>query len=224
MARISVNKLGEYLTSANPSRRRTIIADQKNPATFIAARYRKAYDPIYQFLVSGGFDIEHIYNAIDNLRSSKDGSEWESNDNQNTADALESFIDIADDFFDDNIDYLRGEHNPAKLEIAGVEISVRPDFILHFRKKNIDCIGAIKFHFIKDEDRALSVEGSQYVGVLLYEWLRKFGTQCRTPVHGKCFVVDCFRKKVISAPANYRRRLQHIEIACEEIRNQWTTI
>ena len=43
--RISVNKLGEYMT-ATPLRRRRIVLDQKRPKTFIFARYREPQDAI----------------------------------------------------------------------------------------------------------------------------------------------------------------------------------
>jgi len=221
MAKISINKLGEYLITSNPNRRKSIITEQKTPNSFAVPRYRNAYGPIHQFLSSYGTGHDAIYSAIDALRLDLTGSEWKINDNQNTAEALENFIDVSDSVINEDYTYLLGDTNPPKLVIAGVDISVRPDIIIHFNKRNVECIGAIKLHFIKDEEKALTVDGAQYVGVMLYEWLKEFGEQGKTPQHSHCFVIDCFRKQVTTAPANYRRRLQHIETACSEILNQW---
>lgn len=52
--RISVNKLGEYLTEPNPSRRRRILLDQKEPKDFILPYYDPARDAILRFFGDGG--------------------------------------------------------------------------------------------------------------------------------------------------------------------------
>lgn len=53
--RISINKLGEYMT-ATPARRRQIVRDQKNPPAFKAARYKPARETIVSYLEDGMAD------------------------------------------------------------------------------------------------------------------------------------------------------------------------
>jgi hypothetical protein len=57
--KFSVNKLGEYLT-ANPSRRKRIIKDQKNPKGFIVIRYKDARKALVDFFANGKGDKKYI--------------------------------------------------------------------------------------------------------------------------------------------------------------------
>jgi len=51
--RISITKLAEYMV-ATPSRRRSILRDQRYPPAFKAAKFRAAYAAIADVLVRGG--------------------------------------------------------------------------------------------------------------------------------------------------------------------------
>jgi hypothetical protein len=66
--RISVNKLGEYMT-ATPLRRRRIIQDQKRPKDYIVPRYTEAQDAIVAYLSATARDDVRLLEAVDRLRS-----------------------------------------------------------------------------------------------------------------------------------------------------------
>lgn len=55
--RISLNKLGEYM-NASASRRKRIIAEQREPKTFIVARYTDAMDVICDYFQDDSRDDE----------------------------------------------------------------------------------------------------------------------------------------------------------------------
>jgi len=169
--RISVNKLAELLVCSNPVRRRRIVQDQKYPNTAITIRYRLAHEPIREFL-SNGRQEAIIHNAVAKLRNDQTGKEWAIDDRWNTADALEKFLEVADVVPDDeDIEFQGGDQIAPKLNIAGVDISVRPDVLIRFTRKGKKCTGALKFHFIKNPDSALTRAGSEYVAALLMRWL-----------------------------------------------------
>lgn len=221
--RISVNKLGEYLITANPARRRAIVSDQKNPNPAVVPRYRQALPAIASFLTSGTSDEDAIVRAIEDIRAKPTSSDWAQSDNKNTADALERFLEVADELLDDTFTYVPGSDQAPKLVVAGVEVSVRPDFLIHFRSRGKDRVGALKFHFVRDDDKSLSEKGGEYVSTMLYRWLQVHGPQGRSPDRRQCVLVDCFRTRVVVAPASHVRRYQHIEAACEEICAKWPT-
>ncbi|AFU45436.1 hypothetical protein C380_08670 [Acidovorax sp. KKS102] len=221
MAKISVNKLAELLVSANPARRRRILQDQKYPNAPIVARYRLAQDPINQFLTNGR-DEAKLKDAIAKLRDDRSGTEWAIDDRWNTADALEKLLEMSDLIpSKDGEEYQQGEQNAPKLAIAGVDISIRPDFLISFEKRGKKYTGALKFHFIKNPDSALTKSGSEYVSTLLRQWLEIYGPDGTTPSHTHCLCVDVFRSATVSAPRSTTKRMIEITAACEEIAARW---
>jgi hypothetical protein len=159
--RISANKLGEFLTTQSPVRRRGIIRDQKHPSSVVVPRYRQATDPIEAFLASGGVDVAGMVAKIDALRAATGGSDWHADDNKNTADALEKFLEIFELLPADGFTYIRGANEVPRLIIAGVSISVRPDFLIHFQRRGKDSVGSLKIHYIRGDERALRPAGQE---------------------------------------------------------------
>lgn len=220
MARISANKLAELLVTSNPVRRRRIVFDQKHPSGPPVMLYRHAQTPIAQYF-RGGRDANVLKAAAEGLRADKEGTDWAIDDRWNTADALELFADIADGLPSGLGEaYTRGETNPAKLSISGVEVSVKPDFLIQFDKRGVRHTGALKLHFIKNPDSALTKTGSEYVATLLHKWLEEHGP-AGTPSHTHCISIDVFRGTTFSAPKSNTRRLQEISAVCEEIAARW---
>ena len=224
MARISANKLGEFLVTSNPVRRRRIISDQKNPNGAAVPRYRLAMDPIDTYLQSGGVEANAVLTVIDQLRNQEGGSDWVLDDRKNTAEALDCFLDLSSRLPLDDVEYLRGDTDPPKLSISGVDVSVRPDFLIFFQRRGVQCVGAVKFHFIKSEESALEQRGSEYVATLLQRWLNIHGPRNKRPMHTHCFSVDVFRGTIVAAPGSFVRRMAEMEAACEEIAARWPSI
>lgn len=221
MARISVNKLAELLTTPNPARRKRIIQDQKYPSAVIVAKYRQAFDPIEVYLTQGRQNAT-ISAAVAQLRGDNTGTPWTIDDRWNTADALER-IPLISALLPESLGeaYVRGTTDAPKLAVAGVDVSIRPDFLISFTKKDKKYTGALKFHFVKNPDNALTRAGSEYVSTLMYRWLEENGPDGTTPSHSHCLSVDIFRESVISAPKSTTRRLAEITAACEEIAARW---
>lgn len=222
--RISVNKLGEYLTSSSAVRRRTIIRQQKSPPPSIVPRYRLAVEPIEQFLSSGGVDVAGMAAAIHDLRTAPTTSDWDADDKANTATALERFLEVADHLPTDGIDYIKGHADPPKLVVSGVSISVRPDFLLYFEQRGRRYVGGLKIHFTKDDGKALRLAGQEYVATLVRQWLTEVEHDGREVHHKYCFSLDLFRRSLVHAPASYTRRMKEVEAACADIAALWPTI
>ena len=220
--RISLNKLGEYLT-ANPVRRRSIIKGQKNPPDVVVARYRNAYPVLDQFFESRESDV--LYDGADRWRNEPSATDWEASDNTSTADALESFIETLDQLPIDDCEILPAyseEHQP--LMLSGVRVSVRPDYLIRQNRRGRDYIGALKFHWVRDDASTLGQDGGTYVATGLYQFLLANPPDGFQPDHRLCFSVDVFRRSVWEAPSSYRRLRSHLEVACEEIALRWDSV
>lgn len=224
MAKISANKLAELLITASASRRHRIIRDQKYPNDAIVTLYRHAYAPIEEYFQRGR-DVTVIRDAAERLREDREGSEWTIDDRWNTAEALERFAEIADGLPSDSDErYFRGDRQPPKLNISGVDISVRPDFLIEFNRRGQKYTGALKLHFVKNQASALTRTGSEYVSTLLYQWLEAHGPDGSVPSYQHCISIDVFRGTTFQAPRSNVRRMQEISILCEDIAYNWPRI
>ena len=224
--RISVNKLGEFLTTSSPFRRRSILRDQKDQRTKspIKPRYGKVLGPIEDYLVGGGVDPSVILDASDMLNEAPARTRWIKDDNCNTALALEQFLDLSDGLPFDGVTYVRGERKPKKILISGVRVSIRPEFLLRFTRKGQEFVGTLKIHCIKDDDRALKEEGQEYVATLCHQWLLRNLPDGARASHKHCFSIDVFRRRIVHAPAASTKRMRDVEAACAEIATLWPTI
>ncbi len=220
--RVSLNKLGEYLISS-PSRRRTIVKQAKEPPDAIVPRYRQAFPPIEKFFETG--NEEHIHKAIERLRLKQPKSDWERDDNLNTALALDVFLKDAS--------YLREEGciitraNPqeqSKLLISGVQVSVRPDFYVRYTKRCRDFVGAIKFHWTKDDAHKLTEQGGLYVCTTVHQFLETYHSKQAKPSLDHCISVDVFRHSICTAPRASHRLKENIKAGCEEIALRWQQV
>lgn len=216
--RISLNKLGEYLT-ATPARRRRIVLDQQDPKAFIVARYMDARTAIVDYLASGLSDLgrRQLVSKSVALRLDKSGTDFACQDRVASADAMVSFMDLSSSIDMDGLIAIPVEGSfSAAMYISGVKVSVRPDVIL----KNWitgDVVGAIKLHFPKTSP--LCAETLVYVSAALRVYMEKQGGA--SVDFKRCYIVDVPTKSVVSAQKAHVKRMRGIEAACEEIFVRW---
>lgn len=215
--RISLNKLGEYLT-ATPSRRKRIIMDQQDPKAFIAARYSDARTEIVQFLASGMVDDSSLVAAAKRLRLDDSGTDFAYQDRLASAEAIENFLEASDQIELEDLVVVPVESSASEaMQISGVSVSVRPDAYLKDPVTG-DIKGAIKLHFPKTTP--LSDKAAEYVGAATKVFLQQ---EKKSPVvdHRKCYVVDVSTRTVTAAPKSHVRKMNDIAAACEEIDARW---
>lgn len=219
---MSINKLGEYLVS-NASRRRSIVKQAKAPPVAIVPRYRQAFPPLAGFFKTANED--HILRAIEELRTKPAKTEWQADDNLNTALALEVFLQDAKSLLKEGCEFKAAPlQEKRKLPIEGVEVSVRPDFYILHRRRCQDLIGAVKFHWIKDDAHKLTNLGGQYVATTLHQFLETHQQHKAKPSLEHCLSIDVFRHSICIAPKSHVRMRQTIEAGCQEIALWWDKV
>lgn len=215
--RISVNKLGEYLT-ATPSRRKRIIEDQQQPKTFIAARYSDAREEIVEYLSTGMNDDSKILSAATELRIPNGGTEFAEQDRQASASAIENFLEASENLDLEGLVVESGESTSSNtMEVAGVDISMRPDAVLKDPESG-QVVGCVKLHFPKTSP--LTPQAAEYVATAMRVYLESAEENSAID-HSKCYVVDVPTQRVVSAPKAFKRKMNDIEAACEEIDARW---
>jgi hypothetical protein len=217
-ARISVNKLGEYLV-ASPLRRRRIIQDQKKPSDFIVARYRDACEAIVSHLVNEK-DSSYLASEVDRLCSIIGSTDWQTEDSRLSGEAIESYLDVSNNLDLSSCTVRRGESESPILLISGVQISIKPDVILYSNdRKGLPIVGAIKLYFPKTN--TLTEDSGLYIASMLRAYLDKHYNNEGTVDRKRCYVVDIFGQNIFVAPQAYSKRLKDIEAACQEISRAW---
>lgn len=217
--RLSINKLSEYMT-ATPSRRKQILRDQQRPSTFKAGRYNDARTTIINVL-SGITDEDEAMSKVEALYSSGGRTKFQKQDRECSAEAIENFLDVLNEIDIAELSVEAGDaFSDARLEIGGVSITMRPDAMLKDPSTK-KVVGCLKLHFSKTHP--LGQQGCEYAATALRHHLDE--NVDNSDAHPKkCYVVDVPSGKVYSAPQAYKRRMNDISAACEEINARWSTI
>jgi hypothetical protein len=216
--RISVNKLGEYMT-ATPLRRRRIILDQQRPRAFIVPRYTEAQDAIVKYLVGDQRDESILLGEIERLNLAPSATAWEEQRKRLCSEALARFVEMTDKINLTGLAVARGGNDQQRLVVDGVEISVRPEVIVQGVNRHGEPVtGALKLYFSKTIP--LNEDAGEYVATVLYQYLdQQTGPGNAEPK--LCQVVDVFGGRVFAAPRATARRRRDVIAACEEIRRAW---
>lgn len=222
-ARISVNKLGEYI-EATPTRRRRIVLDQKEPMTFITNRYSKAREAAIEYL-SNGFDDEIIIKAIDDLENTTSKKANHENDIQNSILFLQYLLDydISNQIDFKGLEITKYHGNNPKLNINNVNISVNPDLVISGTIRNKKIKGAIKLHIAKTN--TLTRETAKNVATLIHQFTQDHLIEKdETADLRYCISLDAFANIVESAPKSFLMRRRNIKYACTEIDMWWKKV
>lgn len=222
--RVSINKLGEYLTGT-PRNRRRIIEQQKRPPGFAISYYQPAQKAIVEFLESGATEHSVITDAIDKLERKTPKSDWEAHRIQGCIEALETFYDNYDEVLDlEGRRFERGKNSAPKLHLEGVEVSIRPELLVFGEDENgRQTAGAIKLYFGKNSP--LDPEMGKYIATSTHQWVEEHlvPDNYEAP-HRETGVYDVFSNTCIRAPRSYIRRRRDIQAACDEIGMMWEQV
>jgi hypothetical protein len=108
-------------------------------------------------------------------------------------------------------------HEQYWLKIAGVRVSVRPDFLI---RSGDAVVGALKLSHNKQT--ALNKEGCEYVATMLLRFIAETIPGAK-PDLKKCLAIATPVKAWASAPKSHKARDEALEAACEEIAARWPT-
>jgi len=218
-ARISINKLGEYL-SAGPTRRRTILTEQRNPRVFQVTWYRWAERAIRSFLVDHLDDAEHFLAERERIAQLEITSRHDEVRQSTNLAAMDAFMAVLPELPIDGASMFAAHDDAPHVSFGGVEVSVRPEVILTgANSKGLPRVGALKLFL--SQSHPLDDTTGLYVAAVLHQFAEEHLTDHGVADPQLCIVVDVFQRKFWTAPRHYKRRVQDIDAACEEIAAMW---
>ena len=232
--RISVNKLGEYLT-ASPARRRRIVHDAKFPTTFMVARYTSAENAIADWICTGGTDDVLLAQAMATLNNAEPGSRFARSRRDSCLEALSHASQLRTWLAlpsTDRVTYVR-TNSAIPLEFDDVKVSVRPEVLLYTGQGAINQtakdqeggrrLGGVKLYFSKQHP--LTQQGADYITTLLWQSLVIRSAHDLVLLnHEQIKLVDVFAGEVFTLPKAHKQRLKEVAAACEEISQRWDAI
>lgn len=219
--RLSVNKLGEYLT-CGASRRKRILGDAKYPKNFIAPRYNDFYAVAPQYLASNPFDDDIITAAISEIQNRQQGTEWDEQNKILNVDLLGNLVDITDQLPGEGLSLTPLPNSQDDLVIDSVTVSVRPEILIRGSFRGREVIGALKFYLPKSSP--LDEETADYITTTVHQHLSTYPPCSGEIDYRLCLVADVPSRSVYAAPRSFTRRRQDIVAACGEIAARWPSI
>jgi len=227
--RISANKLAEYVI-ADPSRQKTIIREAKFAKKLLIVPYSKTRTFIRHAFEANSLNIDKLAQRAEEIERENEAegiSEWQRNENANSALALRKLIPLAPELSWKDARILH--EKLGGMKIAGVKVSVQPELVFRFEHRNIPKVGAIILNTAKSDEKSLGRNNGgycigDYLSSLLFQMLLSKSPPVPAPLNSKCYAVDVFREQVYTAPANYRKLSKNLEAACEVIALRWPEI
>jgi hypothetical protein len=220
--RLSVNKLGEYMT-AKAGRQNKILFDAKYPEDYVVAFYKEAAEAISKAIVDGLHDTSLLEKAIAHLEARRPNNVFETRQIKGNIDAIETFIDLMQSVDLGGFTAKPGAHSAPHLVVNGVNISVRPEITLHRARRNGEkLVGAIKLHFPKSF--ALTPVAGEYISACVQLYCRDHLADHGSPTHERCFVIDIGGARVHPGVKAIKARTRDVEDYCRQIGVIWPTI
>lgn len=226
--RISVNKLGEYLT-ATPARRRRIVHDAKFPSAFMVARYTAAENAIADWICTGCTDDLMLAQAMATLENAEPGSRFSRIRRDCCLQALDRAGDLRErlNLPTDSVSYVR-TNTAIPVMFDEVTVSIRPEVLIYTRgtTNNGDQqrrLAGVKLYLSKQFP--LNQQSADYVTTLLWRSLVVRSAQELLLLnHQQIKMVDVFAGEVYTLPKAHKQRLKEIAAACSEIQDRWEAI
>jgi len=216
---ISINQLADFSIATDKGKRR-IIRQQKNPNKFLVSWYQLSKSRIRKTL-ENNCDLTPVFDGIEELVNRKPTKPRQILDRQVSIQALKRFVNIKLPKLLKNIPYQVIKKVETKSIIyKGVEIIISPEVIFKLKIDGKEYLGAVKIHISKNN--VFDNNQSRYISSLLYKYLDEVVAKNGEKVMPElCLSIDVFGEKIISVPKNVEKKLEDIEVLCEEVKSLW---
>lgn len=227
--RISANDLALYMVSSDTARM-GIIRRAKFPQTPPIIRYRDARAAICSYLADPVRALDHLTAAEGMLRQKIDDPATGSllrDDAEHSIDVLHAVQQMRNQL--GGYDFHAAPAQQSKLQLGGVEVSVRADLLVQGSARGVEQIGsAILRMTMDDAGNDVARERRRNMGLYVATLARLQTDQNiqsnRNPVNRLCMSIDIQHGEVFVAPNSNTRRTNDLENACRMIRAIWPTL
>lgn len=227
--RISVNDLAQFMVSSDTARM-GIIKRAKSPQMPPILRYKDVRQPVCAFLTDRRRVVNPLAEAERMFRQRAEDtaiSPLKRDDARASIDVLRAVQGLSNQL--GPFDFHAAPAKQNKLQIGGIEVSVRADLIVHGSSRGKDHIGAAILRLtqgINDSEAGAARRRDMglYVATLARMHVEEnLPLSDREPANRLCLAIDVQQGEVIACPTAYARRQTDIENACRFIAAMWPT-
>ena len=225
-ARLSINKLGEYL-EASAGRRERILRDQKFPKEVVVLYYKEAADAICEYIRSG-FDVASLDKQYQELGEKPTTTVRQVKRLNDCLQAFEKFHNLSETELISKLDGFRILSAPmapkeGTISIEGVEVSLRPEFYIRGTdKRGNEIKGLLKLYISRNQP--LTKYTAEAIAAVSMEHLGCLSDPPGRPDASIVLVADVFAQAIYVAPKSTKRLMQDVTAACREIARSWEQI
>lgn len=225
--RLSANQLSE-LVSASPVRRKSIIAGAKFPKTAIVSQYRDANEQFLAFLQNPARSNPNFLSKIEALYDkANDAAQtpWVRNDAGRSAEALEAVQNLYNLSKLSKYDLRALPRKKPKVNIEGVQVSSSAACSVHGKYKGDNAVGCLSLLFNKSEAaNTIRVERCRAAAVLSVLYAEQHLPHLGVAAPKLSMSYDVFKGRLTLAPNTYKKRLDNMKYACEDVVVWWPLI
>ncbi len=193
-------------------------------------RYRDVRRAIAAYLADATRNLNHLVSAeqiFDQRKGDTSLSNLIRNDAEQSIEVLHSLQRMQNQL--SSFDFQSPPNEQGKLNLSGVEISVRADLLVHGSMRGQQQIGAAVLRMTAD-DAATEMARERrrniglYVATLAKMHVDQNIASDRTPANRLCMSIDIQHGEVFTAPSANTRRTNDLESACSMIAAIWPAI
>lgn len=220
--RIGINPLARYV-SATASQRRVILEDAKFPEPVMVSYYEPALVAIRDSIADGSVDVARLSTNAVQLRKRQTRNERERRQFISNADALDAFKRWAEANCVPGLHITAAPHIQPKLQLAEVDVSVRPDLLFSEIVRGQRSDWTVKLSF--GRKKPLDANTGLYIatGVSMHSHLLFQRPDARI-LDTNCAVLDVFKGVAFRARAAQKQIIKDLVANCEEIRERWPLV
>jgi hypothetical protein len=228
--RISVNDLALYMLSSDTARI-GIIRRAKYPQIPPITRYRDVRGPICTFLADMNRDLNPLVTAEEMFRqrmADPAESSLRQDDARNSIEVLHALQRMRNQLAP--FQFVAAPTEQGRLELGGVEVSVRADLLVHGDSRNgVPQIGAAILRMTQDDaDSEVARSRRRDIGLYVATLARLHVDQniqsARERSNRMCMSIDVQHGECFQAPDANTRRMNDLENACRFITALWPTL
>ncbi|XYK81741.1 MAG: hypothetical protein ROO70_05870 [Labrenzia sp.] len=227
--RISVNELALYMVSSDTARM-GILRRAKVPQTPPIIRYRDVRPAICGYLSDQNRSINRLVDAEQMFQQRIDDPatrDLQRDDARHSIDVLHALQGMNNQLA--AYDFHQAPRDQNKLNIAGVEVSVRADLLVHGSTKNTEQFGAAVLRMTMDDAETDAAKQKRkemglYVATLARMHLDQNFESNRQAANKLCMSIDIQHGEVFLAPNANTRRMNDIDNVCQVISALWPTL
>jgi hypothetical protein len=215
---VSVNKLGRYLT-ATPALRKRLISAEKNPCDPQYLRYPEAANAISDFLARGQ-DEAILRQHQHRLATLVPQDDFDAQRIRLCLEAIDAWRALHPRLGLTGTVASEVGQEPPPLVVSGVSVRVWPQVVLQTLGRDGEIhVGVMKLYFSKHHP--LEERSAQYITTLLQAFCEQHLSVLGQVDPRLVRVVDVFAGHEYQAPRARSRRLNDVQLACEEIAARW---